>query len=497
MNIDLDMTMIDCQLFKVRLLWKFIDKILHLNDSQVEGLCYIPTKNAIHLGKDNNLHLCFQSQYHNELWNDRLNVLPEIRLQNGNDTFIIPEGYAIYNDNQLEISPDKTQDWDIKFNRIDYGSIEEKSNHYWRYIYPIKSKSWCKQIESMSYKDDNGRFTNFSYLKPKLGGDEMHIFVTSRKDEYYMVIQSGSMMDPEEMYKRVFAITTSIGLITGYKFGDYHFQIASDDRDFETIKSIMFGSIEKSKNYNYRIVNNKWRDTYNMLGQYEYQKYAQDAVKESVDNPKMFYDEKPLEAKVFDTLVNILYNHNNLAISTSMLLEGSLLEIIYQPSFFHVALETITSALIDSKQVVLKLPMEKTDYNKKVKPVLLEALNGITELPENAKRIYTNKIGSNLNSCTNQEKLSKCFECIGYVLTKGDNEVINNRNFTLHGHLSDIKKELTDQQWDMFAVALRLHKLCCILLLKAAGYKGRILNNEVVFGVKEACERKDPPYIYI
>ena len=88
--------MINCQLFKVRLLWDFIDKILHLKDSQVKGLSYILTTNAIHLGKDNKLHLCFQSQYCNELWNDLLRVLPEIQLQNGDDTFIVPNGYAVF-----------------------------------------------------------------------------------------------------------------------------------------------------------------------------------------------------------------------------------------------------------------------------------------------------------------------------------------------------------------------------------------------------------------
>ena len=55
--------MINCQLFKVRLLWEFIDKIFHLKNSQVKGLSYIPATNAIHLGKDNKLHLCFHMLY--------------------------------------------------------------------------------------------------------------------------------------------------------------------------------------------------------------------------------------------------------------------------------------------------------------------------------------------------------------------------------------------------------------------------------------------------
>ena len=496
MNIDLDMTMIDCQLFKVRLLWEFIDKILHLKDSQVKGLSYVPATNAIHLGKDHKLHLCFQRKYHNDLWNDFIRVLPEIKLQNGDDTFIIPNGYAVY-DGDLEVSQDEIQDFDIKINRLDYGHVEDKQKQYWRYVYPVKSNVWFLQIESLIYKDDNGRITNFSYLKPVVGNDDTHVFVTTEKDEHYMVIQSGSKIDAEEMYKRVFAIMTSIGLITGYKYGDYHFQIASDDEDFGTIKSIIFGSIEKTRYCNYRIVNSKWADTYNMLGRYEYQKYAQEKVKECADDPNIYYDNKPAEARVFYGLVNLLYNHNDLAISASMLLEGGLLNIIYQPPFFHIALETITSALIDSTQEVIKPPMEKKEYNKIVKPVLVDALNNIPGLSDDAKRIYTRRVENNLNSCANQDKLSKCFENVGYILTKEDKEAIQKRNSTLHGHLSDIKKELPDQQWDMFAVALRLHKLCCILLLKAAGYSGRILNNEVILGVKEACERKDSPYIYI
>ena len=496
MNIDPEKYLNDCQQFNVRLMWEFIDKTLHMKDSQVKGISYIPSTNSMCLGDDNKLHLCFQSKYNYELGEDILRVLPEIKLQNGNDTFIIPSGYSIY-DGDIEISSDKLLNLDIKINRLDYGSIVENSNYYWRYVYPVKSYPWFLQIQSMNYVDDKGTFTSAAYLKPILGNSDMHVFVTRRKEEYYMVIQSGSMINSEEMYKRVFAITTSIGIITGYKYGDYHFQVASDERDFNSIKSIIFGSIEKTKYCKYLIVNSKWDDTYNMLGRFEYQKYAQEKVKESADDPKFYYDNKQVDAKVFDGLVNLLYNNNDLAISASMLMEGGLLKMIYQPPFYHVALETITSALINGAQKATNPPMDKTEYNKKVKPVLIEALNGITGLPDDAKRIYTLRIENNLNSCANQDKLFQCFESVGYKLTKEDKEAIQKRNSTFHGHLSDITKELPEQQWSMFAVALRLHKLCCILLLKAAGYTGRILNNEVISGVKEACERKEPPYIYI
>jgi hypothetical protein len=142
-------------------------------------------------------------------------------------------------------------------------------------------------------------------------------------------------------------------------------------------------------------------------------------------------------------------------------------------------------------------PLGKNEYNKTVRPVLLKALDNIIDIPTDAKRIYSNRINCSFNSPANQDKLTKSFADFGYNLSEADQNAIKQRNFTLHGHLSDIKKEIANQRWDMFSTALRLHKLCCILLLKAAGYSGKILNNEVILGVKDACERKDPPYLYI
>lgn len=483
--------------FKVHLLWETINKILHLKDSQVKGLSYALNNNAIFLGKDNKLHLSFQSKYNNDFFNDFGSVLPQIELRNGDDIFIIPHGYAVYDDN-FEISPDRIQNFEIKINRIDYGSVRDNSTYYWRYVYPIDFDRWFRQIESFNYSDDENTYVAFSYIKTTIENCDIHVFVTRRNDDYYMVIQSGEKIESEEMYKRTFAITTTIGLITGNIFGDYHFQIASEDKDFDSIKSMIFGTLEDTKYCSYRIVNNRWVDIYDLLGQYNYQKYAQEIIEKRGYNPKeSYYNNKPLGAKVFDGLVNLCYSNNDIAISASMLLKGSTLNIIYQPSFYYVALETITSALMSNDQVKMSSPFENEKYKKLVKPVLIEALNGIKELPNDAKRIYGRRIENNLNSPANQDKLTISFEKYGYNLTESDQKAINRRNSTLHGHLSDIKKELIEQQWGMFSVALRLHKLCCILLLKAAGYSGEILNNEVIWGVKDACDRKEPPFLYI
>ena len=42
---------------------------------------------------------------------------------------------------------------------------------------------------------------------------------------------------------------------------------------------------------------------------------------------------------------------------------------------------------------------------------------------------------------------------------------------------------------------MELRKLCGILLLRYAGYKGPILNNAVALGLEEAIENEEPLFI--
>ena len=186
------------QVLKVRLLWESIEKLFHLKDSQVKGLSYNPINNAIRLGKDHKLHLSFKSKNNEAIDNDHFRVLPEIELKNGSDSYVIPHGYAVYND--LKASYNQVRKFDIKINRIDYGIVDDKIEYYWRYVYPFKFGRWFLQTESLIYVEEGGRQVALSYLKPIIGNSDMHVFLTERNENCYLVIQSGSKIYSEEMY---------------------------------------------------------------------------------------------------------------------------------------------------------------------------------------------------------------------------------------------------------------------------------------------------------
>lgn len=297
--------------------------------------------------------------------------------------------------------------------------------------------------------------------------------------------------------KTLLAITTALGMVIGKRYGDHRFLLCSDVPDFSKIEGIGVMRLQETKSCPYRIFDTRRTNVLEMLSRFEYQAYAKEEMTESKESVTWFYDEQPMQDDAFGKLADLCFKNNDMLVATSMLLEGSLLGIEYQKPFYHVVLETITSALMKKDTLHLKPLVDKDFYKHSVLPVLQTALAGIKDLSEESRRILDLRIQNNLNAPANQNKLTYLFEKFGYAVSSSDEEAIKKRNTSFHGHLTDVSMSLREQENELFAVSLRLHKLCCILLLKAAGFSGKILNNEVLFGIKEACERKEHAYINI
>ena len=91
--------------------------------------------------------------------------------------------------------------------------------------------------------------------------------------------------------------------------------------------------------------------------------------------------------------------------------------------------------------------------------------------------------------------MTAAFSSFGYELTESDLNAIQRRNKTFHGHILG-NCDIRNQRDELFATAIRLHKLCGILLFKASGFNGKLLNNEVLFGFEDACiNRKEHAYV--
>lgn len=475
-----------------------ISKLQNLRNCKIEGMDAITEDNNLYI-EGTTIQLKFRSKYTEALNHIWMTTLPTYYLITESSTFTVPSGMSLpIGTLTMDSWSGKQQELTISISEITQPLITDGQPHYWRYVYPIEGDPWFLKLNAIPYTDDFGAWSACALLRPNLNGQQMYISRRKVGEQEYMIIDAEDAIMADEMEHRVHALLVSLGYITGTRFGSHRYMLTASDSDYKQITGIGVQRLQETEHSSYRIFDTRRLTVLEMLSQYDYQKYAKDEIDDTGSEVTWYYDDDPMGNEAFSMMANLCYQNNDMLIAASMLLDGSMLPIEYQMPFYHVALEVITSALMEDANLKKEPPMPQDLYNAKVLPILLEALNGIEDIPKEAKRIFTSRITSNLNLRTNQDKLTAAFTKLGYKLTKADTEVIKKRNSTFHGHVSNKHKDLYSQRDDMFATALRIHKLCGILLFKASGFSGKLLNNEVLFGIEDACcNRKEHAYIEI
>jgi hypothetical protein len=147
----------------------------------------------------------------------------------------------------------------------------------------------------------------------------------------------------------------------------------------------------------------------------------------------------------------------------------------------YVALEALTSTFVNGG-------------NKDLKPILddnlaaelISRINGVIDHFSGEKKFsdadiarlvpLKKKVG-NLNQPPNADKLSESFKLISYTLSKDEFDVIKLRDKFLHGSTISVTDDEDYGFKDLFHISLRLHFMLSVLLLKKAGFEGKILNH--------------------
>lgn len=482
---------------KIKTTIEAISNIINMENCEVFGIDGIPVKNKLTLNPEH-MDLEFSANSHDLINAIIRENIPEITIRSNQTSYTIPE-YNAHFEGHIQMDAKYAQHFDLRFNKLTQTNLEKEKDHFWRFIYPIDSREWFLKIGALPYKDDfgTGHFRNL--IVCDLDCHQMNLFCNNVNGRHWLVIESTEPISYEEMDHRVLSLTIAMGFVLGKRYGDYCFHVASDDSDFSQISGVEALSLQETKYCPYRVLNNDNIVIEDWLSQYDYQKYALEDIKnKQTGNVRWYYNEEStVTMSAFGKLSQLCYKSNDMMLATSMLIDGSMMNIEYQKPFYIVVLETITSVLLKDDEASNPPVIPQEQYREHIEPRLLEALKEIPNLTEESIRIYTNRLKNNLNAGSNSNKLESCFSKYGYSLSKADEEAMNKRNSTFHGHLSSEKSPLRNQQKEMLAISLRLHKLCSILLLKEAGFEGRILNNEVLFGIEGACNRKEPVYICI
>ncbi|MCW4470181.1 hypothetical protein OGH69_14480 [Flavobacterium sp. MFBS3-15] len=186
-------------------------------------------------------------------------------------------------------------------------------------------------------------------------------------------------------------------------------------------------------------------------------------------------------ADKFSNLVTLLYKNEKLQRSALIYLQSHIAALEVRLPNYYVALEAITGHIAENATA------SKNQFNPiSDKKVARKFIDEVLQLAKKTKSDYRmtddefnlNIIAKNierLNAPPNADKLGDSFTKLGYMLSKEEKNLLKDRNRYLHG--SFLKTVGHQEEFrEALHVALRLHFMIAVLLLKLAGFSGYIIN---------------------
>lgn len=197
-------------------------------------------------------------------------------------------------------------------------------------------------------------------------------------------------------------------------------------------------------------------------------------------------EELLLKSEIFENLVKLLYNSEELRRSCILITQSACLDNISNGSLASVAIETITGYFMDHSPVKTPQMFDNAKIKQHIKYELNKLIKSSKNFASNIGVKIDNSIWDKLksklgkfNELPNALKLSAPFDESGIILTAEEIECLNCRNLYLHGKTPKLKsnslKGLSDDETYLF-ISNSLRMLGGMLLLKKAGFNGHIVD---------------------
>lgn len=465
---------------------------LVLADSNYEAQDWPFEASGIAFKRENRkLSMIFQTHDSKNLYEAYMGRLKYLSIQNDKVALEIPEGHSWFNcPYQFGAG---SMSMSLAVNELQTSNFDTAKKAFLRVFQPIERFDLYHDIRTFGYNENS--HWRAGWMMISLSGGAIEVFPYNYNGQQYIVFESRETIDVKTFSKKIFSTCVALGLISRTIWLDEAFTVEYTDENFDRPVAFRYQTLRPSIRGSYSIFTTNLFSLEDCLSRSETTRYAANFLKDENGEVKRGMIDW-LQPDFLSSLCTMIDNNDSLCRASIMITEASTYPVEYQASMFYTALETITSFLKKKYEIKDKTPIPKEIFKKEIAPQFQEVMKGCEQChPElqNGLRILENKI-NNLNSPTNLDKLLLPFEKINFTLTEEETATIKNRNRFLHGSLLDVSQE-NDEFNALLGNCIRLHKLCCILLLKEAGFNNYILNNPVLYGFKEECEAKQPPVI--
>ncbi|MBF0231518.1 MAG: hypothetical protein HQK65_00570 [Desulfamplus sp.] len=360
--------------------------------------------------------------------------------------------------------------------------LEKKDEYFYRLIVPSKKKeNLTIYFDDCSwYQCGNNRNANLVVLN--IDNKNFDLYIFENKEVFYYVIDCSEKINLEDFYKYCFSIFLSFGFMSGQLFQTEGYFLASKDKLFNDVVSIQYESLTDSIYSSFHPI---WKNAYSFIqdgNQDDPNKFKGMTEQEAQEiNPTL----NGINSSTFSKICENALSSPDIHSAMYLMLEGSTLSLQAMASCFSVALEGITSFIYTSNDEKL-FPIKNKDTKKNI----IETLKGsfeekFSKLNQSEKNFVAKKIDS-INHPTNRDKLCKPFELpeINLNLNKADLEAIESRNRFLHGSTPRKKNHIPNSEMkpidiemkQVYYFSLKLYFLVTSLILKYAGFKGKVVN---------------------
>lgn len=322
-----------------------------------------------------------------------------------------------------------------------YYKIEEQDFNPWQ----------CGILYDMT-TEANQTSPNKNALKLEIDKSTVLFYhITTNENDRYFVFKTINNINHEKFLHIINSVRSALALISGFYMADYAYYVSVRNGD------------HRSLTYRYEKFNETICTNRPLLDHKPYH-----------DVPE---SERALTAQQFESLVGLLYHHEDLSRSCILLTQASNLKGISQGCLAAVALETITNKIVNGKGTE-KL-INDTATASQLKHEMIKALKTVRDkIEKGVYDVFLSKIGR-LNERSNAQKLETPFTELGIELDEDEKYCLSCRNLLLHGTLPKPKGEfykmLTEKEL-VKIVSNRLIMLSAILLLKKIGYEYKIVD---------------------
>lgn len=356
-------------------------------------------------------------------------------------------------------------------------NLSEFDNSYLRYIIPVGEKEPFNIHEFQRYFFDTPNKKSPSYVLLNISGETYHLFNYKLGSDYYLIIDSIQPSTLNQFQKKCFSALLALGVIHGNLIHDECFIMAFKDESMDIPDNVLYLSMRAS------VITNQPTFTSNPFSvnfDVDFERDETGKIKKEVLD-KLNEDINFFSDSVFSKIATLFFENEKLQRASIIFIQSHIASLEVKIPNYYVAIEAITG-YISSELAVDKKSLSPIRNGKISKDLISQIISLATKIKEDSKlddddfnmEILLKNINK-LNAPPNADKLSESFTHIGYNLTKEQKGILKDRNVFLHG--SFLKTVGNDSEFrEGLHSALRLQFLIAVLILKLAGFSGKIIN---------------------